>query len=148
LSANLQGPGMITLAAHSGQTNMPDGPAPRVLVVEDEYLIATLVCEQLVELGYSVVGPALSAADARRLAISEPIDCALLDWELAGDSSGDVADILQQRRIPYFFVTGYAKPPDARHRQIALLSKPFGLPELQSAVESAVHAGARRAELR
>ena len=107
----------------------------QVLIVEDEDLIAGLIAEQLAELGYGVVGPACSIAEARRLAQSEPIDCALLDWDLAGATTGEIADILAGRRIPFIFASGYGELPDDSRRASPVLRKPFALADLQRALE-------------
>jgi CheY-like chemotaxis protein len=122
----------------SGASTASAKPLGHILVVEDEHLIGLLMADQLDELGYGVVGPAFSLEEGRRLAASAPIDCALLDWNLAGSSSGEVADILTRRRIPFVFVTGYAKLPDASYRDIGVLNKPFGLSDLQRAIEKAL----------
>jgi len=131
---------MISSAPRSSQTTS-SGALVQVLVVEDEFLIAGLIADQLEELGYAVVGPALSMVEARRLAQSATIDCALLDWSLAGASTGEVADILGLRHIPYVFASGYAELPDASRRKTAILKKPFSLAELQQAVETALQSG-------
>jgi CheY-like chemotaxis protein len=132
---------MIAPAAPPMQPTPPSVAARQVLVVEDDYLIALLIAEQLAELGCAVVGPAHSIAEGRWLAASAPIDCALLDWELAGAASNEVADILARRQIPFLFVTGHATLPDARYGAVPILCKPFGLPDLQRAMDEATTSG-------
>jgi chemotaxis family two-component system sensor kinase Cph1 len=114
-------------------TGRPVSPA-RVLLVENDFLIAETVTDQLVELGYTVVGPAYSVTDACRLAASDSIDAALLDWRLDGVTSDAVADILLERQIPFTFLTGYAEISDGRYRNIPLLKKPFLMEALRRAV--------------
>lgn len=80
---------------------------PRVLVVEDEPLIAMALEDTLTDLGYEVVGPALSLKEALRLSRHEDIDGAILDVNVAGEKVFPVADILATRSIPFVFVTGY-----------------------------------------
>jgi hypothetical protein len=59
-----------------------------VPLVENEYLIAKSVADQLAKLGYTVLGPAHTLAEASRLAAGAPIDAALLDWKLDGTKAG------------------------------------------------------------
>jgi CheY-like chemotaxis protein len=79
-----------------------------ILVVEDEYVIATELAQSLEDLGAVVVGPAGSVGDALTL-VSEgaPIDAALLDVNLGSERVYPVADILQAQGVPYIFTTGY-----------------------------------------
>jgi CheY-like chemotaxis protein len=68
-----------------------------VLVVEDESLVALLMAEQLAELGYTVIGPAFTMSEARRLASLASIDAALVDLNLHGILADEIADILARR---------------------------------------------------
>ena len=90
-----------------------------VLVVEDEYLIAELLGYGLEGAGAVVVGPAASVASALDLIQSgERIDAAVLDMNLQGERSYPVADLLQERRVPFLFTTGYdpmTVRPDYKH---------------------------------
>jgi CheY-like chemotaxis protein len=81
----------------------------RVLIVEDEYLIAWDVAESLQEHGALVVGPTTSVSDAlKALACEAAPDIALLDVSLENhESVFAVADELRARRIPFVFYTGY-----------------------------------------
>jgi len=81
--------------------------ALRVLLVEDEMLIAMDIEDMLVELGFDVVGPAPRLHTALKLAREAPIDLAVLDVNLAGERSFPVADVLRARGIPFLFATGY-----------------------------------------
>jgi CheY-like chemotaxis protein len=118
-------------------TGRPGAPA-RVLLVENDFLIAETVTDQLSELGYAVVGPAYSLTEAIRIAESESIDATLLDWRLDGVTSDAVADILLERQIPFTFLTGYTEIADSRYRKIPLLKKPFLMEALGNAVEAMV----------
>jgi PAS domain S-box-containing protein len=88
----------------------------RVLVVEDEYLVAQETIDALEGFGCAVVGPAGTLEDALRLAAADEIDVAILDVNLHGGLAWPVARILQVRGIPFAFATGYADtvepPPD------------------------------------
>lgn len=98
-----------------------------ILVVEDMLLVAEVICEQLESCGCIVVGPAARVGRALVLAREEPLDGALLDVNLAGESSFPVAAALDARNIPYVFLTGYddaaALPPE--YRKLPKLGKPF-----------------------
>ena len=113
----------------------------RLLVVEDDFLIGQMIGDQLLELGHTVVGPASSVADARALAQDEILDGALLDWNLNGRSSGEVAEALTRRQIPFLFVTGYDKLPGGHYRDAAVLQKPFNLATLERALERLFNQG-------
>jgi CheY-like chemotaxis protein len=110
-------------------------PLARVLLVENDPLIAMSVVDQLAELGYSVVGPAHTLEDGRQLAADAEIDVALVDWNLDRTTAADIADILAARRIPFAFVTGYAEIPQTRFRGIALLNKPFTMEILAHTIQ-------------
>jgi CheY-like chemotaxis protein len=81
----------------------------RVLVVEDEPMIASSLEDALTDLGCVVIGPALNMKDATRLALEAEIDGASLDVNIAGEKVYPVADILSERGIPFVFLTGYGK---------------------------------------
>jgi CheY-like chemotaxis protein len=112
-----------------------NGSAGRVLVVEDESLIALEMADQIAGLGYHVVGPACTMAEARHLAGTAPIDGAILDLNLNGEMSHEIADILARRRIPFVFITGYNEPPVGAYASIGVLQKPYALIELVRAIE-------------
>jgi CheY-like chemotaxis protein len=79
----------------------------RILVVEDEPLIAMALEDILQAFGCEVVGPAFSLAEAQSLSREQSIDGAFLDVNVSGEKVFPVADILSSRHIPYCFVTGY-----------------------------------------
>ena len=83
----------------------------KVLVVEDEYLVATLMENMLASAGCVVAGPIPRLAQALDAASSEACDVAVLDVNLAGERVYPVADILAQRNVPFVFVTGYGVFP-------------------------------------
>lgn len=102
----------------------------RILIVEDEYFIATDLKRALAEAGAIVVGPAGTLASAQAL-VEEDIDLALLDVNLDGEQSYTLANRLRERAVPFAFLTGYdrwALPP--AYRDVPRLDKPFDLPQL------------------
>lgn len=103
----------------------------RILVVEDTFLVADLIVEQLQDCGCNVVGPAARVAKALALAEQEDLDGALLDVNLAGEYCFPVAAALHRRRVPFVFLTGYGEMAlPIEFRAVPRLSKPFDLTEL------------------
>jgi CheY-like chemotaxis protein len=81
----------------------------RVLVVEDEFLVAQLIQEMLEAAGCVVTGPIPRLPEAVEAAARERCDAAILDVNLGGDRIDPVAATLTQRGIPFAFVTGYGQ---------------------------------------
>jgi CheY-like chemotaxis protein len=79
----------------------------RILLVEDEAIIAFAMEDMLDELGCDIVGPALRLEEAIQLAIAAQIDAAILDVNLNNLRSYPVAEELERRGIPFVFATGY-----------------------------------------
>jgi light-regulated signal transduction histidine kinase (bacteriophytochrome) len=115
----------------------------RILIVEDSFLIATILQDMFDDLGWEIIGPAARIEDAVKLAREENFDVALLDINLDGAMSWDVAAILKARRIPFIFSTGYgeagALPGDLAGSKI--LSKPFRLADVELALRDAIKGG-------
>ncbi len=81
----------------------------RVLVVEDEALVAMDITTVLSDAGYSVVGPAPTLDKAKELIESEQFDAAVLDANLSGEPVNELAAELSRRTIPFAFLTGYGR---------------------------------------
>jgi CheY-like chemotaxis protein len=81
----------------------------RILVVEDEPIVALSLQDMLEDMGFDVIGPAFRVAAALHLAGSEAIDAAILDVNMAGEDSFPVAETLRARFIPFLFATGYGR---------------------------------------
>src|SRR5579883_3168389 len=98
----------------------------RILLVEDEVLVAMMIEEVLLEFGCEVVGP-VSRIDAARAAIEDNgLDCALLDINLRGQPVYPVAELLAEHGVPFGFVTGYgAAGVPAKFGTHPVLQKPF-----------------------
>lgn len=89
------------------------GSAGRILVVEDETLIAMELCNELESRGWEVVGPAATADEAMRLVGSTQLpDVAVLDVNLGGKPVYPFAEWLQTRGVPFLFCTGYEQLED------------------------------------
>jgi len=98
----------------------------RVLIVEDEAMIAGLIESILRKGGWSVVGPVATLERALETIGRERFDAALLDVRINGHDAYAVADVLMRRRIPFIFVSGFTRkqmPPAYRH--CACIAKPF-----------------------
>lgn len=110
----------------------------RILVVEDEMIVAMMLEELLVELGYVVIGPAFSVEEAMQLACENDPDLALLDVNLDGAPSFPVADFLRGRGVPFVFASGYGtRGLTERYVTAPMLKKPFSQEQLQEALAAA-----------
>lgn len=79
----------------------------RILVVEDEFLVADHLSMTLEDLGYEVVGPVPTVAEALAAIENEALDGALLDANLDGEGSTPVAEKLRAQAVPFVVCTGY-----------------------------------------
>jgi CheY-like chemotaxis protein len=103
----------------------------RVLIVEDEALIASLIEDYLIDLGCEVVGPAMHMTDAVQLAREAAFDGATLDVNIVGEKVYPVADILTERGIPFVFMTGYGQAGLRKcDGGCPVLQKPYRLEQL------------------
>lgn len=108
----------------------------RLLLVEDEYLLALYLAELLEDLGAEVLGPVASVADALDLIEKAPeIDAAILDVNLAGEAVFPVADRLRARHVPFAFASGYdPELMPARFRDVDVCQKPIDAEAVRSAL--------------
>jgi len=108
----------------------------RILLVDDEPLIGAITEEWLLDLGHTVVGPALDLASAMRLSEEGGVDAAVIDVTLGRESGYPLAEALEARGVPFVFATGYGKAglePAWRHRET--LAKPFEFEAFRAAIE-------------
>jgi PAS domain S-box-containing protein len=135
LGPSVRQPTSSTLPS-SSETVRPDADAAagrsesitgkRVLVIEDEPLIAMDLVGILERAGIEPIGPAASAEDALRRIENEHIDAALVDANLGGSPVDEIAAVLARRNVPFAFVTGYDRTSLPRaFRNAGLVSKPF-----------------------
>jgi CheY-like chemotaxis protein len=117
---------------------MIDGPfsGRRVLVIEDEMMVAMLLKDLLAYLGFTVVGSAARVEHALTLIeAAGALDAAVLDINLNGQMSYPVADALVARKVPFLFATGYGRDSVTNgYRSFPMLQKPFRLLELFDAL--------------
>ena len=111
-------------------------PGRRVLVVEDEMMIALLLEDMLADLGHTVIAVAPRLDIALQYARDSDADLAILDVNLGGEPSFPVAHLLTERRLPFMFATGYGSPGlVAPFKDAVTLKKPFEMEDLSQALE-------------
>src|SRR5258706_949772 len=104
----------------------------RVLLVEDEILVAMMMKDILTELGFSVIGPFSRLSEAMVAAVHEDINAGIIDVNLGGEFVYPVADVLAARKIPFVFVTGYGvESIDSRFGYVPIVKKPVQRQVLQ-----------------
>ena len=126
----------------------------RILVVDDEVIIADDLCNTLNKLGYEAMEPALSYKQAIEVLGNEPIDLAILDINLGGRKTGmDVAEYIQEHlNIPFIYLSSHT---DAKTLELAkntmpyaYLVKPYGAKDVMTAIEIAFNNQRRYSETR
>jgi PAS domain S-box-containing protein len=112
---------------------------PRVLLVEDEALVAMMIQDTLAEFGFQVIGPLSTASEALAAARESHFDAAVLDISLGDGLVYTVAEILGVRGVPFVFVTGYdVDSVDPRFSDIPILQKPIERDMLQKIFMSSI----------
>jgi len=107
----------------------------RILVIEDEALVAMLMEDALLDAGFAVLGPARTVSQALEMLKGDAPDAAVLDLNLGGQNALSVAEALAARGIPFVVATGYGVaglPANLRH--IPVLPKPYDPDDLTSAL--------------
>ncbi|HXE54962.1 MAG TPA: response regulator [Tepidisphaeraceae bacterium] len=113
----------------------------RVMIVEDEVMVATLLEDVLDEEHCTIIGPFGQIEDALDAARTEQLDLAVLDVNLGGIMSFPVAEMLAHRGIPFLLLTGYGDGDVAleralsRHRHWPVCGKPFDVDHLVTVLE-------------
>ena len=124
----------------------PTGPSPsfkRILVVEDSALVIMCIEFMIEDLGWQLIGPGRRLSEALALARMSNFDAAILDVNLDGEMSWEVADLLLGKSIPFIFTTGYdASILPARFANIPIVRKPFTDEELREMLFAAISARA------
>ncbi|HVE33410.1 MAG TPA: response regulator [Gemmatimonadaceae bacterium] len=105
----------------------PEQRTPRVLLVEDEHIVASALSRGLRVCGAEVIGPAATVEKALALIESTPtIDGALVDINLRGIQAYAVVDSLIAKQVPTVLATGYeTSVVPNRYRSLVVLQKPF-----------------------
>lgn len=98
----------------------------RILVAEDEPLVAMLLEDVLLDAGATIMGPAATVAEGLALAAAERPDVAVLDLNLSGETCLALADALATAGVPFLVATGYGGDvPLPRHAGVEVLQKPY-----------------------
>ncbi len=114
------------------------GAKLRILIVEDEALVAMLIEDVLNDLGHEVVAVGGRVAQALQLAQDAAIDFAILDLHLNGAHTYSIAEALRARGVPFIFATGYGSGGvDEAWTSVRVLAKPFEPHQLAAAIEEA-----------
>jgi DNA-binding response OmpR family regulator len=107
---------------------MASGHRPLILVLEDEWMIASLIQAALEDAGFEVIGPVGRIGEALALMQRERCDAAVLDINVHGERSFSVAKRLSEMATPFVFMSGYsAAELPAGFRETPLLEKPLDL---------------------
>jgi DNA-binding NarL/FixJ family response regulator len=104
----------------------------KVLVVEDEPIVAMGVADQLKKAGATVVGPCSTVGRSIAALEESDIDVAIVDYVLADDNSGNLQALLEKKGVPFLVVTGYPRVLVRRSQRQRVLSKPVS-PEVLAA---------------
>lgn len=121
---------------------MPPSAEPaRILVVEDEFLVALMIEETVRRLGHEVAGPVGDLAGALHLAEAEPVSAAILDVHLQrNERVYPVVQVLRRRGVPFVLTTAYRESeldPDCAGEM--LLRKPFDDLDLKRCIDGLLH---------
>jgi two-component sensor histidine kinase len=113
----------------------------RVLLVEDEPLVAMMMEDALQKLGYSVVGPFTRVSDAMTAAAKGHFDAAVLDVNLGGELVFPLAHLLAESKTPFVFVTGYGPERiEESFANVPVLQKPVQIEALASVFANSAQA--------
>jgi DNA-binding NtrC family response regulator len=116
-----------------------DPPRGKVLVIEDEAVVALDLQRALREAGFRTVGPATTLADIQQLIDRGAIDCAILDLDVDRRAPLPIADLLAFADVPFVFLSGAPRPMlPTPHRRRPVVEKPFSRAALVAAVEEAM----------
>ncbi|HYC03464.1 MAG TPA: response regulator [Azospirillaceae bacterium] len=114
----------------------------RILVVEDEVVVAMMVEDMLLDLGCDVVGPAARLDQGLQLAADEALDAAILDVNLNDRRSYPIAEELRRRGVPFLFATGYAAEEVRCHdAEAPIIRKPYDGPMIEAALRCLLSSG-------
>jgi CheY-like chemotaxis protein len=109
-----------------------------VLLVEDEAVVAMLLEDMLSDLGHRVVASATRMDEAMKFAAELTFDLAIVDLNLNGERSDQIAQLLTSRGIPFVLATGYgAAGLEQYWKGVPAVQKPFQLNELSKAITAA-----------
>lgn len=109
----------------------------RILVVDDEFLVAYGLAAMVRQCGCAVVGPVANVAEGLSAIRQNVLDGAVLDINLGEERVWPIADLLQERGLPFVFASGYGRSDvKKRFRHVPLLCKPLSVPDIARALRS------------
>lgn len=115
----------------------------KILLVEDEELVALELSTELSRLGWGIVGPASTLHEAQSL-LSARFDVAVLDVNLRGRSVYPLAEALEERQVPFLFCTGYEMvDPEGRFPDVPIIRKPAHPAAVSAALDDLLKARVR-----
>jgi two-component sensor histidine kinase/CheY-like chemotaxis protein len=133
---------IAAVAAREGGAGSAEGNSgssmngKRILLIEDEALVAMEIESDLLAEGCIVVGPAGNIVSAQRLIEEAEFDAALVDANLAGRPVDELAAALTRKGVPFAFATGYGRDGLPREFQDAIvLTKPFSREQMLATVQ-------------
>lgn len=97
----------------------------RVLLVEDNWIVASSLQSLLEPMGVRVVGPAATLSDATRIVATTAIDVAVMDLDLHGERTDALIAALHTKRIPVIIISGNTAAPTTAANAVVVLSKPY-----------------------
>src|SRR6478752_3669752 len=133
----LVGDRRLLMTRPRSQRRSPARPR-RILIVEDDLVIALMMEEIVREMGCAVSGIAGTLGMARLQFAKRDFDAVLLDVNLGSEYNPETADLLLEMGVPFAFVTGYDYVVEPRHDNVPLLQKPFSSIQLRVLVEQLV----------
>lgn len=112
----------------------------RVLLVEDEPLVAMMLTDMIAEIGATLAAPFERLAPALDFARDQraAFDVAIVDMNLAGERAEPLADLLHAAGCPFILSTGYGAADKARWPNAPVLPKPFDIAQLETAIGQAM----------
>jgi CheY-like chemotaxis protein len=117
---------------------MSDLTGKKILIVEDEPIVAMMVEDMLIDLGAQAIGPATSLQRALAFAREGGFDAVILDLNLDGEGTEGVAAALCEVGIPFIFATGYDFAGGANLGEAGILQKPYRLEQMAAALARAL----------
>jgi DNA-binding response OmpR family regulator len=118
------------------------GP-PRILIIEDDPLMAYLTDNMVFDIGYAVSGIAHTITSARQELAKRNFDAVLLGLTLGGQNTSEIADILRETGTPFAFTGGRDRVSEVRYKNVPVLHKPFTAYQLYVLLERLVGPGGR-----